>query len=1589
MDQRIYYAKRTCHQGYVRPVMRSSGLLILLILFTLIGFQTTGKAQNAPVGFSFNLPSSSNTSAGVYKWDGTLVKTLWNNVRYTSGTHTAYWDRTNDDGFLITDTGYFVKVVSNNITYNWDGTVGNNSDSITGSSKIRAFERFTSMAIAGQFAYYAVGYTEGVPSCYKFNINKPLNKINILFGEYNDIDQQADYVATDGTNVYWAGYDPYNVDLSFVYATKTSNDKEFTFTSGSSQGVTYGRTYASVIDLYTNNPNAHPSGLAVQKTGKYLFVAHKELDLINVFNKTTGAPVTTLTFTAPREICVDGNDNLWVISGSNTVEKFTVNSNGSLSTAVLSISGLLEPLAMAVTPNNSKIMILDGASSQQIKSFYVSSGNSAWTFGSAGGYINSPAVNDNKFYFNDSVTMLTKPFIAFQADSSFWVGDVGNERVQHYNASRVFINRIMCLPHSYSTSADKTDPTKVFNEFLEFKVDYSKPLLPNNGSWKLVNNWRRSIPAEYYQHDKLRIFLQTVTLSNNRTYSILDKYVNDIRVPEIVELPPSGNLRFTGITLGDFAQDVWGTDGSLRRIITDRNVGDSGYWEVQTLKGFSNNNPLWNNPTIAATLPKIKATDPAFSNVMSPVVTSTGYNVIFNAEKDNKGYHLGAIKNGTGKYIWKTSKATTPTYIGPLPLDGSFDIGNNVEYPGGNVYAVDRSIFWNYHGEFWKNSQTNVWNHYLDNGLMLGQFGISSLEGEALDKEAFAMGAGNVFSSTLVKVGSDYYIYHNDECNHGGVHRWKVTGLNTIAEQNIKISQSASVAGGLSGSFFDGADLNNFNLKTTQVSGTVNLSTPPSAITNANNFSARWTGYVKPVYSQAYTFYASVSKGVRLWVNDQLIIDKWTNTATTEFTSSAINLVTNSLTSVRMEINGGTATLSWSSKNQSKQIVPSTSLYPSEFPDYTNGIDLMEGIDASPILKTGMYGWTRNSNTEKSNGGDDYWNVKVNSKSYQKRSPDLQINFRDYNNNSSVSRDLGSPASCLNAWKLTGRINLERNFPNWDGGGTGYFDVLDDQGKIITRITHEMTFIDNNNKPTQIKINGTDAVNVNEKYLYSCINKPQDFDLQVSSTGVTFKFGKYNSVNATIYDNTSNWNKPKSIRFSFSGGDYDKAMGLQDMKFTVISSQKPTITVTGNVKFCQGDSVKLTSSTGNSYNWSTGSKAQSITVKSSGVYSVTVADANGCQATTPTVTVTVNTNPTPVIAQGTAVNLCQGDTVKLSTSTTGTYLWSNGKTTSNISVTSAGSFNVKVTDANGCKGTSSNTVVTVKTLPTVTVSASGPLSFCQGKSVQLTASGTGSYLWSNGANTKSITVNNSGNYFVKLTDGFGCKATSSTSTVSVNPYPVPSITANKATVFCEGDSVTLSSSLATVYSWSNGASTQSINVKTGGAYTVNAGDGNGCSASSKPEAVTVNALPTPIISANFNTLTSSLNGKIEWFLDGKLIQGENGQTLEAKTAGVYKVSVTDANTCTGYSAEYTHSMVGIQELQGNNVKVYPNPSSGIFKLETNNFDGKYMVFDQTGKVIVSGSTSAGQIDLSNFATGVYFLKIVSGDKVYHAKLTKE
>jgi hypothetical protein len=1508
MTLKVFFITKICRTILSNYLSRKTTTFVALfaILFLV---SPSLFSQNALVPFTFKVNSASKVSAGVFKRDGTLVRTLWNNVSYTAGTHTANWDRKDDEGRLVADTGFVVKVISSNVNYKWEGVIGNTSDSLTGPTVIRMFERMHGLAIAGFNAYYGAGYTEGITSSYKFNTKDPQKKYNILYSEYQDMAQASDYVATDSNYVYWAGYDAFDDNKqSFVYATKVSNDQEVLFANGTSVEVTHGRTYSKAIDVTTGDINALPKGLAVQKKGKYLFVSHPGNNELHVLNKTTGALVQTLTVTAPMGLAVDKTDALWMISGNGDVSKYPVNTNGTLGTATLTLTGLADPLALAVSPDGKIIVVIDGGSSQQVKAFNNSTGVSAWTLGQKGGYETDPAVTDDKFYFSDDVTMLSHPFIAFQQDGSFWLGDVGNERVQHYNSSRVYIDRIMSLPHSYSVAVDRNDPGRVFNEYLEFKVDYTKSLGATNGSWTLVRNWRRGVKKDYFQEGMMRIFNQVITLSNGRTYATLENcYVPDERYPEIVELPSSGNLRYTGVRFDVDAKDLIQDDGSRIRYISSGHIGDVGIWETQKLTGFTNNNPVWGTTSKIGSTPTIAVNDPASGYVIDPVLTSSDMLITFDKDRNNQGFHLGAIKKGDNKYLWKTSPSTSRDYVGPFPTDGAFDIGNNVEYSGGHAYSMERSILWNYHGEFWKNSQTNIWNHFYDNGLMVGQFGVALLDAEKITPEAYPMGAGNVFSSAVVKVGNDYYIYHNDESVHAGVHRWKITGLNTINEVSIPVYPQAAISGGLVGTWFNGAELNNMKIVSAVVDQTVNMSTPSSKLANSLSFSTRWTGFVKPAYSQKYTFYTNTSKGVRLWIDGQLIINKWSNGSLFE-NSGSITLESGKLYTVKMEINGGVAALSWSSSSQSKQVIPSNNLYPSEITDYSGNIDLMEGLHFKSVLTDGMYGWKRNPVNEDSTSGEQYWHVQTGVQSFKKDRPDLYMTFRRDNGAYEVTRDLGTPATCIGSWKLNGSISYDGNYPKWtDDDGGGYFEVLDNQGKVISRITQEQ-YMSNGQMYIMLKCNGKTIHDMMDRYTYIFSNKPQPFELTVSSAGITFKYGTFAAVDAAIFDAKSNWNKPSSIRFNFIGttSSYDRVINIHSLSMSTDVSTIPEVSASGPVTFCKGGSVVLTASSASSYLWNNNATTQSITVSSAGSYSVTIKDANGCALSTKPLDVIVNALPVPVI-KAAATSFCTGDSVILSSDSANDYLWNNGAVSRSIGVKSAGNYSVKVTDNNGCSGSSAPLAISENSLPTATASANGPTSFCSGKSVTLTVASASSYLWNTKETTQSITVTEPGDYSVKTSDKNGCfSAYSAPVSISVSYIADPSISVSGPTSFCVGKSTVLTASTASAYHWSTNETTQSITVYTSGDYSVKVSDANGCASQySAPVNIQATSISTPTVAVtgltsfcfgNSALLTASPAKSYLWST------GETTQSITVKTSGNYQVAITDENGCSAPSS---------------------------------------------------------------------------------------
>jgi len=352
----------------------------------------------------------------------------------------------------------------------------------------------------------------------------------------------------------------------------------------------------------------------------------------------------------------------------------------------------------------------------------------------------------------------------------------------------------------------------------------------------------------------------------------------------------------------------------------------------------------------------------------------------------------------------------------------------------------------------------------------------------------------------------------------------------------------------------------------------------------------------------------------------------------------------------------------------------------------------------------------------------------------------------------------------------------------------------------------------------------------------------------------------------------------------------------------------PTIIAGGPTTFCEGGSVNLTSSAGSTYLWSTGAATASINVSTSGSYTVQVTNANGCQSAPSAATaVTVNALPaTPVITAGGPTTFCDGGNVTLTSSVGSTYLWSNAETTADINVTTAGSYTVQVTNAEGCQSAPSTaTAVTVNALPAIpTITAGGPTTFCEGGSVNLTSSAGSTYLWSTGAATASINVSTSGSYTVQVTNANGCQsALSAATTVTVNALPAaPTITAGGPTTFCDGGSVTLTSSAGTSYLWSTGATTASINVTVSGSFTVRVTDVNGCqSAQSAATSVTVNVLPaTPTIAAGGTTtfceggsvtLTSSAGTTYLWST------GATTASINVTVSGSYTVQVTNINGC--------------------------------------------------------------------------------------------
>jgi len=147
---------------------------------------------------------------------------------------------------------------------------------------------------------------------------------------------------------------------------------------------------------------------------------------------------------------------------------------------------------------------------------------------------------------------------------------------------------------------------------------------------------------------------------------------------------------------------------------------------------------------------------------------------------------------------------------------------------------------------------------------------------------------------------------------------------------------------GLTGQYFtnsssiysNSANFNPANLFRTTNDATINFVWSPATVPNLSNgfYTVRWTGQVEPQYSETYVFETRTDDGLKLWVNDQLLIDRWQNQGSTTW-NNVITLVAGVRYNIRMEYfnrsGSARAQLYWYSPSQARQIIPALRLYPS------------------------------------------------------------------------------------------------------------------------------------------------------------------------------------------------------------------------------------------------------------------------------------------------------------------------------------------------------------------------------------------------------------------------------------------------------------------------------------------------------------------------------------------------------------------------------------------------------------------------------------------------------------------------------------
>lgn len=818
------------------------------------------QGQRAPgageIAFAFTLSQGArDTSAGVYDASGRLLRTLWSARPYGAGLHRAVWDGKDDYGNQSAAGSYTIKVLADNVHYDWQGEIGVTEDSLAGPHNWDATASFpTSIAFLNGKGYVAGGYTEGKIEAFVFDEKtpftvSPLNMAMVSGGELDD-------AATDGKLVYFAANH---------FCCKASNAVVAFAPDGQPHSFPQGTEIPSIgwMHPYFSNPFLHLAlpgdrgvdvgpfdqgkitGIAVERDGNLLASAHggrggrritPSLDTIFLWDKNSGAALGKIDHVSnPQKMAFDLTGNLWVIEGGPITDLFwdsgahlvRIRDVGGRNEISEPIPGLQDPVDVAVNPVNGHLFVADGGASQQVKEFDSKTGKLISTLGTPGGYGQGADCNATLtpttfwFDFNFRATGSTQPWITIDGQGDLWIGDFVAGRILRFHQGKL-AGRIETGRWNFYVSVPRNDPTRVFagwNGMLEYQVDYNLPLEASDPldpharhAWKAVRNWYPCfLQAEAGQQPgKAAVMLVAEKLRNGQTYGLVDYHGGPFgNMNALVSLPETGRIGFVNNRIGPWRAVGLDPHGNYYRPFRSGppNMVQTTI-ERYSIAGFDAQGfPAWDSgtPIASMTADLTKGNPIPLCKICDLMPSEGGIIPIFAGSSidqkvapGNPAFHLGGLPVNGAALQWQ---AMPEKHIRFPDGHGAYP-AQLTRFPAGNeAHAIQHDIFAGVNG-VWLEFSCQFY-HYRDDGLLVGQFGwrrSSNNRGmyEGLPDpwrgQALAPGfCGNDFMFKVVQVGKDYYLYTQDEGYRAGLHRWRIWNLESIRESSATAQLGATV----------------------------------------------------------------------------------------------------------------------------------------------------------------------------------------------------------------------------------------------------------------------------------------------------------------------------------------------------------------------------------------------------------------------------------------------------------------------------------------------------------------------------------------------------------------------------------------------------------------------------------------------------------------------------------------------------------------------------------------------------------------------------------------------------------------------------